>query len=145
MSGAIIVLCLAWTLGTLVSKYLKIGDFIAGIIKNNLQILFLVPIMLFLLSAVMYVSTGSSWGTFAILIPVAFPVLHSQGNYRLLLVSLGAILSGAAFGDNTSPISDTSIMAATAAGCDSLTHFRTQLPYVLINASIAAVLFCVVR
>lgn len=140
MAPAIVVLILAWTLGTITSKYLKIGDFIANIFKSNLYMLAWVPVILFFFSAVMSVSTGTSWGTFAILIPVAYPVLKGQEDYSVLLVSLAAILSGAAFGDNASPISDTTIMSATSANCEPLVHSFTQLPYALVNAVISA--FC---
>ena len=140
MSSAIIILTLAWTLGTITSKYLKIGSLICDILKNNLSVLTFVPVLLFLFSAALSLATGTSWGTFAILIPVAYPVLHSQENTSILLASLAAILSGAAFGDNASPISDTTIMSATSAGCEPLIHSFTQLPYAVINALIS--IFC---
>ena len=96
--------------------------------------------LLFLFSAALSLATGTSWGTFAILIPVAYPVLQSQGNASVLLASLAAILSGAAFGDNSSPISDTTIMSATSARCEPLMHSFTQLPYAVVNALIS--IFC---
>ena len=140
MSSAVVILTLAWTLGTITSKYLKIGILISDILKSNLSVLTFVPVLLFLFSAALSLATGTSWGTFAILIPVAYPVLQCQGDTGILLASLAAILSGAAFGDNASPISDTTIMTATSAGCGPLVHSFTQLPYALVNASIS--IFC---
>lgn len=140
MSPAVVILTLAWTLGTIISKYLKIGSLICDVLKNNLGVLAFVPVLLFLFSAALSLATGTSWGTFAILIPVAYPVLHSQENTSILLASLAAILSGAAFGDNASPISDTTIMSATSAGCNPLIHSFTQLPYAVVNALIS--IFC---
>ena len=141
MSGAIVVLALAWSLGTLTSKYLKIGDLFANILKSNMAVACWIPLLLFAIAAVLSVATGTSWGTFAILIPVSFPVLQAQGSQSILLSSLAAILSGAAFGDNVSPISDTTIMASTSSGCNPLIHSFTQMPYAVVNASVAAVCF----
>ena len=140
MSSAVVILTLAWTLGTITSKYLKIGILISDILKSNLSVLTFVPVLLFLFSAALSLATGTSWGTFAILIPVAYPVLQCHGDTSILLASLAAILSGAAFGDNASPISDTTIMTATSAGCGPLVHSFTQLPYALVNAFIS--IFC---
>ena len=141
MSGAIVVLVLAWSLGTLTSKYLKIGDLFANILKSNMAVACWIPLLLFAIAAVLSVATGTSWGTFAILIPVSFPVLQAQGSQSILLSSLAAILSGAAFGDNVSPISDTTIMASTSSGCNPLIHSFTQMPYAVVSASIASVCF----
>ena len=143
MSGAILILTLAWTLGTLTSKYLKIGDLFARILQGNMAVISFVPILLFSIAAVLSIATGTSWGTFAILIPVSFPVLQAQGSDGILLSSLAAILSGAAFGDNVSPISDTTIMSSASAGCNSLVHSFTQLPYAVINAFISFICFLV--
>ncbi len=140
MSSAVVVLILAWTLGNLTSNYLKIGTIFEEVLKSNASLTLWLPLVLFLLSAVLSVSTGTSWGTFAILIPVAFPVLQSNGAERVYISSLAAILSGAAFGDNVSPISDTTIMVSASSGCDPLLHSFTQFPYAAMNAVIAG--FC---
>ena len=141
MSGAVVILVLAWTLGNLTSNYFKISVFFENIIKSNISVLCWLPFTLFFISAVLSVSTGTSWGTFAILIPVVFPILQSHGAEQVLFSSLAAILSGAAFGDNVSPISDTTIMVSTSAGCPPLVHSFTQFPYAAINAAISAVCF----
>lgn len=143
MSGAILILTLAWTLGTLTSKYLKIGDLFARILQENMAIVSFVPILLFSIAALLAVATGTSWGTFAILIPVAFPVIQAQGSEGILLSSLAAIISGAAFGDNVSPISDTTIMSSASSGCNPLVHSFTQLPYAIINAFISFICFLI--
>ena len=143
MSGAVLILTLAWTLGTLTSKYLKIGDLFSSILQGNMAVISFVPILLFSIAAVLSIATGTSWGTFAILIPVSFPVLQAQGSEGILLSSLAAILSGAAFGDNVSPISDTTIMSSASAGCNPLLHSFTQMPYAVINAFISFICFLI--
>ena len=84
-------------------------------------------------------TTGTSWGTFAILIPIGVPLIQALGLPAPLVV--GAILSGGIFGDHCSPISDTSAVSALASGCDLLTHVKTQLPYALLGGALALVSF----
>lgn len=87
------------------------------------------PAFLFVVGAFVGFSTGSSWGVWAIIIPIALPVAHHFGVSMELMI--GASLSGGVFGDHCSPISDTTILASTAAGADHVEHVRTQLPYSL--------------
>ena len=102
----------------------------------------LIPIM-FLVATGMAFSTGTSWGSFGILIPLAGDILlHVQAN-EYLIPALGAVLAGAVMGDHCSPISDTTILSSTGAGCDVVTHVRTQLPYALA-AGVASLLGYVV-
>ena len=91
--------------------------------------------LLFLLSAVIAFSIGSSWGTFAIMIPLAMQIGVSMD--QSLSLFLAAVLSGAIFGDHASPISDTTVVASMAAATDHIDHVRTQLPYALISGAIA--------
>jgi Na+/H+ antiporter NhaC len=103
--------------------------------------MFLAPLV-FLVSAFIAFSVGSSWGTFAIMIPIAVPMATTLGLPVPLL--LGAAVSGAIFGDHASPISDTTVVASMAAATDHIDHVRTQLPYALLAAGIAALGFLIV-
>ena len=97
--------------------------------------------LVFLVSAFIAFSVGSSWGTFAIMIPIAIPIATTLGLPMPLL--LGAAISGAIFGDHASPISDTTVVASMASATDHIDHVRTQLPYALIAASVATLGFLV--
>ncbi|WP_232848613.1 Na+/H+ antiporter NhaC family protein [Bowmanella yangjiangensis] len=109
-------------------KSLGTGDFIAGIVAESLP-LFLIPALLFLAGGLISFTTGTSWGTFAILIPIGMPMVLNLGLPPELI--LAAILGGGVFGDHCSPISDTTAVSSIASGCDLLEHVRTQLPYAL--------------
>jgi Na+/H+ antiporter NhaC len=135
---AIVLLALA--LGGSLSA-LGTGAYIAQLVAGNLPE-FLIPAMLFLAGALISFSTGTSWGTFAILIPLGMPLATSLGLPPSLL--LGAILGGGVFGDHCSPISDTTAVSAIASGCDLLEHVRTQLPYALVGGVIALVMYVAV-
>ncbi|WP_102797895.1 Na+/H+ antiporter NhaC family protein [Bowmanella denitrificans] len=109
-------------------KQLGTGDFIAGIVAESLP-LFVIPALLFLAGALISFTTGTSWGTFAILIPIGMPMVLNLGLPPELV--LAAILGGGVFGDHCSPISDTTAVSSLASGCDLLEHVRTQIPYAL--------------
>ncbi|ESP93092.1 MULTISPECIES: Na+/H+ antiporter NhaC family protein [Pseudoalteromonas] len=133
------IVLLSLTLGASL-KELGTGVFVAQIVGDYLPIYFIVPV-LFLTGAVMSFTTGTSWGTFAILIPIGVPLIQTLGLPPSLVV--GAILSGGIFGDHCSPISDTSAVSALASGCDLLTHVKTQLPYALVGGALALASFFV--
>ena len=116
------------------------GAYIAKIVAGNLPD-FLIPATLFLAGALISFSTGTSWGTFAILIPLGMPLAISLDLAPSLL--LAAILGGGVFGDHCSPISDTTAVSAIASGCDLLEHVRTQLPYALVGGIIALIMYLV--
>lgn len=134
MSGAksvtfiLMILVLAWVLGS-VCKSLGTANFIVGLAKGNIPA-FAVPFLLFIVGMCISFATGSSWGTFAILIPLAIPMSVKLG--APLYASIGAVLSGGLFGDNCSPISDTTVLSAIGAACDLIDHVKTQLPYALM-------------
>jgi Na+/H+ antiporter NhaC len=95
--------------------------------------------ILFITSAFISFSTGTSWGTFAIMIPIAVPTaLYADGSLSL---SIAAVLSGSVFGDHCSPISDTTIVSSMASACDHIDHVNTQLPYAISMAIVSALLF----
>ena len=100
-----------------------------------------VPALVFLLSAVMAFSTGTSWGTFAIMIPIVTPMSEMLGVDLSLMIA--AALGGGIFGDHCSPISDSTIVASMACATDHVDHVRTQLPYALIAAAVSFVLFMI--
>ncbi|TQF69742.1 Na+/H+ antiporter NhaC family protein [Pseudoalteromonas luteoviolacea] len=127
------IVLLSLTLGASL-KDLGTGVFVAQLVGAYLPVYFIVPV-LFLTGAVMSFTTGTSWGTFAILIPIGVPLIQTLGLPPSLVV--GAILSGGIFGDHCSPISDTSAVSALASGCDLLTHVKTQLPYALVGGVLA--------
>jgi len=106
-----------------------------------LPIYLIVP-MMFLAGALISFSTGTSWGTFAILIPIGMPLVQALGLPPSLV--LAAILGGGVFGDHCSPISDTTAVSAIASGCDLLEHVRTQLPYAVFAGLITLVMYFVV-
>ena len=139
MSSAIIVLTMAWTLGNITQDYMKAGDFISSLVKNNSTSSFFIPVLIFALSAILSFSTGTSWGTFAMFIPISFPLFPI--NSELCTITIASVLAGSVFGDHVSPISDTTIMAATGTKCSIINHISTKLPYALLIAAISCVGF----
>ncbi len=121
-------------------KILGTGLFVAGLVGDYLPLFLVVP-MLFIAGGIMSFTTGTSWGTFAILIPIGIPLVQTLGLPPSLVVA--AILSGGVFGDHCSPISDTTAVSSIAAGCDLLTHVRTQLPYALFAGGLSVVAFTI--
>ena len=149
MVPAILILCLAWTIGD-VTKGLGAPEFVAGIVKNLSGSLYaLLPAVVFIIAAFLGFATGTSWGTFSILLPIVIPVFSGGTpavdltvgdlNNNLLMISIAATLGGAVMGDHCSPISDTTIMASSGAQCYHLNHVATQLPYALTVAVVAFV------
>jgi len=134
------ILLLALALGD-VARTLGTGIYVANLVGENIPAMFLAPLV-FLVSAFIAFSVGSSWGTFAIMIPIAVPMATTLGLPVPLL--LGAAVSGAIFGDHASPISDTTVVASMASATDHIDHVRTQLPYALLAAGIAATGFLIV-
>ncbi|MBR0067820.1 MAG: Na+/H+ antiporter NhaC family protein, partial [Kiritimatiellae bacterium] len=134
MVSALIILALAWTLASICNALLGIDRFIADAVKRGADAgvlpLALLPAAMFLLSAVIAFSTGTSWGTFGILIPIAVAVCNKVDPSLNVLV-LSSILSGSVMGDHCSPISDTTILSSTGSQCRHIDHVRTQLPYAL--------------
>jgi len=133
------ILLFALALGD-VAQALGTGTYVAGVVGDTIPGPLLAP-LIFIVSAFIAFSVGSSWGTFAIMIPIAIPIATTLG-YPVPLF-LGAAISGAIFGDHASPISDTTVVASMAAATDHIDHVRTQLPYALLAAAIAATLFLV--
>lgn len=137
--SCILMLVLAWALSA-IGKELGTAQYIVSIVDGNLPSA-LVPALIFAISAVMSFATGTSWGTFAIVMPLAIPMAVTLN--APLYVTIAAVLSGGLFGDHCSPVSDTTILAATGAGCGLMEHMWTQLPYALICAGVSFVGFVI--
>lgn len=134
------IVLLSLTLGASL-KVLGTGVFVAGVVGEHLPLTLIVPV-LFVTGAVISFTTGTSWGTFAILIPIGVPLIQTLGLPPSLVVA--AILGGGIFGDHCSPISDTTAVSSLAAGCDLLTHVKTQLPYALLAGGLTVVLYWII-
>ena len=135
MVSPMLILTLAWTLsgmtGLLGAKY-----YVASLLSGSAAALqYLLPIIIFVVAVFLAFATGTSWGTFSILVPI---VCHAFPDGEMLVVSIAACLSGAVCGDHCSPISDTTIMASAGAHCSHVNHVSTQLPYAMTAAAISA-------
>jgi Na+/H+ antiporter NhaC len=137
MVPLMMLMMLAFAIGD-VSRELQTGQYVAQLAFMAVP-LALIPVILFAISCFIAFSTGTSWGTFAIMIPIAVPVALETGLY--LPMTVAAVLGGGLFGDHCSPISDTTLIASMASGCTLIDHVRTQLPYAFITASMAAVYY----
>lgn len=131
MMNVPLILVMVWSIGTVTSK-MGVGGYITQLIDGFLPVS-VVPACIFVIGALISFATGSSWGVWAILMPIAIPMAHSL-DLSLPLV-IGAVISSGLFGNHCSPIADTTVMTATAAACDNIEHVRTQLPYALIIAA----------
>ena len=127
---------LAFAIGSLCNE-LGTGIYVSNELKNVLSPK-LVPVLLFLTSCFISFSTGTSWGTFAIMIAIAVPISDQMGIDSSLAVA--AALGGGLFGDHCSPISDTSVISSMASASDHIDHVKTQLPYALISGVITSLL-----
>ena len=116
-------------------------EFVAGVVKGNASALMnFLPAIIFVIAAFLAFATGTSWGTFGILIPICIAVFPEADN-PLRIISISACMAGAVCGDHISPISDTTIMASAGAGCNHVTHVSTQLPYALSVAGISFITY----
>ena len=140
MTDVAITLVLAWSLGSMISGLGTASFIVDGLQSLNFSPV-LVPAAIFLFGAFVSFSTGSSWGTFAIMMPLAIPMAHAFA--IPYAIAAGAVLSGGLFGDHCSPISDTTIMASAGAHCSHVNHVSTQLPYAITAASCAAVCYVI--
>lgn len=141
---AIVILILAWGLGG-ITQEVGTGTYLASLLQDTLP-LALLPGLVFFIAAITAFSTGTSWGTMAILFPVVVPLSVAMGagvgfaggeNYGILLGAISSVMAGAVFGDHCSPISDTTVLSSMSSACDLIDHVRTQLPYALVVAVVA--------
>ena len=140
MVSPMLILTLAWTLSGM-TNLLGAKYYVANLLNGSAAALqYLLPTIIFLVAVFLAFATGTSWGTFSILIPI---VCHAFPQGEMLVISIAACLSGAVCGDHCSPISDTSIMASAGAHCSHVNHVSTQLPYAITAAAISAVCYVV--
>ena len=146
MVPAILILTFAWTLKTM-TNHLEAGAFVSGVVQSATALSVLLPVILFVVAIGLAFATGTSWGTFGILIPIVTSVFDAElANVSqtgeipsMVIICISACLAGAVCGDHCSPISDTTIMASTGAQCDHVNHVQTQLPYALTVAAVCVV------
>lgn len=137
MVAPIMILTLAWTLSGMTSL-LGAKFYVQGLVAGSAAALnMFLPAIIFVVAVFLAFSTGTSWGTFAILIPIVCNVFVTPDTYQMLVISISACLSGAVCGDHCSPISDTTIMASAGAHSDHVNHVSTQLPYALTAAAVS--------
>jgi Na+/H+ antiporter NhaC len=134
MVPALIILTLAWTISGVCRNLLSTGDYVAGVVSASNMPTGLIPAIMFICACALSFATGTSWGTFGILIPITITVCDIVAP-ELSVISLASVLSGSVFGDHCSPISDTTILSSTGAGCVHIKHVATQLPYAVTVAA----------
>ena len=148
MLPALIILTMAWSIGTIIKSPradggLGLGIYLSQLVSEGGFPIQLLPGILFVLSAIISFATGTSWGTFGIMIPIGMPIvtglatglgMDATGLTNAAMISMAAVIGGAVFGDHASPISDTTILSSTGASCPHLEHVATQIPYALFVA-----------
>ena len=142
MVAPILILVFAWTLKQMTSS-LGAKEFVAGIVeKYASDVLFILPLIVFLVAVFLSFATGTSWGTFGILIPIVVNLFVGVDN-TMMIIAMSACMAGAVCGDHCSPISDTTIMSSAGAQCNHLNHVSTQIPYALTCAVISGLCYFV--
>uniref|UniRef100_A0A7V2ZKN3 Na+/H+ antiporter NhaC family protein n=1 Tax=Ignavibacterium album TaxID=591197 RepID=A0A7V2ZKN3_9BACT len=138
---AVVMLTLAWAIGS-ITQDMKTADYIISIISDSISPHWL-PVLVFIVCAATSFSTGTSWGTMAIMMPLVIPLafhissinnLSEADSYLIMIGAISSVLAGCVFGDHCSPISDTTILSSMASGCDHVAHVNTQLPYAIFIA-----------
>lgn len=141
MTPALLILTFSWGIEGICRQSLGVGVFVENTFSNNDFPMMILPAIMYLLGAFVSFSTGTSWGTFGILIPISLALFGNSVADPLAIITLSATLAGAVTGDHCSPISETAIMSSTAAQVDFMTHVMTQLPYALFTAGFSLVGF----
>ena len=132
-----LLMVFAFTLGA-TCKTMGTGPYVASLASATIHPALIIP-LIFLIACFISFATGTSWGTFAIMIPIAVPLALNMGLSLPLTVS--AVMGGGVFGDHCSPISDTTMIASMATACDHIDHVNTQLPYALFSAGLALLIY----
>ena len=142
MVPAILILTLAWSLKAMTDS-LGAAEFVAAAMESSAEgLMSLLPAIIFLVGCFLAFATGTSWGTFGILIPIVVAVFAGS-NEEMMIISISACMAGAVCGDHCSPISDTTIMASAGAQCNHVNHVSTQLPYAITVAAVSFVTYLV--
>ncbi|HHW94313.1 MAG TPA: Na+/H+ antiporter NhaC family protein [Mogibacterium sp.] len=141
MISPILILTFAWSLKAMTDS-LGLAEFVKGVVANlGGSAMAFIPAILFLIACALAFSSGTSWGTFGILIPIGLAITESRPD--MMIPIMAACMAGAVYGDHASPISDTTIMSSAGAGCDHLSHVTTQLPYATLVAGVSFVSFII--
>ena len=158
MVPAILILTFAWTLGgimgakgegvdefnnVIIDGTLNAKAFVQANLTADSMALGVIPFVFFIIACLLSFATGTSWGTFAVLIPISTAVMSAASSEGLFFLTMSAVLAGAVYGDHVSPISDTTIMASSGAQCNHIDHVKTQLPYATIVAAVAGLTYLV--
>ncbi len=133
MTGAIIILTLAWTISGVCRDLLSTGEYVSTMVAQSNMPVVLIPAIIFVVAGFLSFSMGTSWGTFGILIPIIADICSKVAPH-LTIIALAATLAGSVFGDHCSPISDTTILSSTGAACNHIDHVSTQIPYAVVTA-----------
>ena len=142
MVPAILILTFAWTLKSMTDS-LGAKEYVAGLVNGaSGSLLNFLPAIIFLVAIFLAFATGTSWGTFGILIPIVVNTFSGTDN-TMMIISISACMAGAVCGDHCSPISDTTIMASAGAQCNHMNHVSTQLPYVVVVAAVSFITYIV--
>ena len=145
MVPAILILTFAWTLKSMTDS-LGAAGYVGSVVEtiaDNHALMSILPALVFLIGTLMAFATGTSWGTFGILIPIVVDVFGGDLNNELMIIAISACMAGAVCGDHCSPISDTTIMASAGAQCDHIRHVSTQLPYAITAAAVSFVAYLI--
>ena len=138
MVPAVTILVFAWSLKG-VGDALGIGTFVEGLVGANASASVIVPAIMFVTAIFLAFSTGTSWGTFAILVPIVVALFENAGNLEMMIIAVSAVLAGAVCGDHISPISDTTVMSSAGAQSNHINHVSTQMQYAMIVAGVCVI------
>ena len=138
MIPAIGILIFAWSLKGM-GDALEIASFVENLVGSNASASVLLPAILFLVAIFLSFSTGTSWGTFAILVPIAIAMFPGADNMQMMIIAVASVLSGAVCGDHVSPISDTTVMSSAGAQSNHINHVTTQMQYAVVVAVVSAI------
>ncbi len=141
-----IVIVIAWSLGNVITD-LHTADYLISVVSDGVPVA-IFPACIFLISCIISFCSGTSWGTMPIVFPIAIPLVaafvQDPANSHLVIATIAAVLSGSTFGDQTSPISDSSILSSATSGCDVISHVKTQIPYALVPAGVALLSYLII-
>jgi len=137
----VVILLLAWSIADVIKNQLDADAYLVEFITQTTIPAFIIPTIIFILGSIISFATGTSYGTMGILMPLAIPLANgiSNGDMNLIIVTIGAVLTGAIFGDHCSPISDTTILSSMGSSCDHIDHVKTQLVYAIVVAVVSIV------
>lgn len=137
MMPAILILVLAWTLKGMTDA-LGIGEFVRGSISLSPGLVHFIPLIIFCIAIFIAFSSGTSWGTFAILVPIVIN-MFAESDQTMMIIAVSSVLAGAVCGDHLSPISDTTIMSSSGAQSNHINHVQTQMQYALVVIAVCVV------